>query len=903
MVYKLRIHSWNANGIRNKTDELKTYIRQHDIDVMFISELKLQNSLTLKIPNYTAYFKPRPGSRFGGVGVIIKKEIPHSIGPNVDSTIEHICLNVAKKLTLVGVYNRPSNDFTDDCLNNLLIQNKQVLIIGDLNATHAMWNCNRNNQNGQILFSYLDNTTDSFLLHTTTPTHFPTNGMTPTTIDLAISKNLAGITNLETHSELPSDHNPVFLHIHYTQKQNVTRTVTTYKHTNWVQYRQLMDKKTTITPDIRNTTELEMEVQTMTATLQEAQSKIAKKVKTKHDLPLPDEILDLIKVRNRFRKIWQRTGIRDYQTRTKDTTKLIRTKIYNHKNQTWERKLQSLSTTDNSLWKLGKVLKAKANTIPAITKHGQTYITDIDKANLLADTFEEIHRLPDDTTQEQKDITKQLLTRKTLDIDNITQRKLKTTPGEVYKIIKLLPNNKAPGKDGIDYKLIKNLPRKCIVQFTYIINAILLLQHWPTPWKEAVVVPIAKTGKNPGDYTSYRPISLLSTLSKVAEKIILKRLNELTSKLNLPDKTQFGFKTKHNTTHQVARIVTDIIHNYKKGKNTTMVLLDIEKAFDKVWTAGLISKLTTYKYPQHIINLIHSYLTNRTMYVKINNAQSDPRVITAGVPQGSVLGPTLFNIFISDLPTFHNSNLALFADDTALYAHSYFAQAAGALTQCHLDRVMKFYIKWKVQVNVNKSEAIVFSRKFTNNKMFRPLRVGNMLIPQKSHVKYLGVQLDSRLRFGHHLKTLHQKLYTATRYLYPLLAKKSALNQRNKKLLYTVMLRPIITYASPVWMGVSKTALRPLQSYQNKMLRLITNKDRYTKITELHQLTDIPTLREHIQELGTKFYRDLEIHDNEYIQRITATRHDTDITHKHPLPYAKLPTYQTHLYVTTNRQP
>lgn len=902
MVYKLRIHAWNANGLRYKTDELQTYIRHYDIDVMFISELKLSNPLTIKIPNYTAYLKPRPGSRFGGVGVIIKKEIPHSIGKDVNSTIEHICLNVANNLTIVGVYNRPSNDYTDDCLKNLLSQNNQVLIIGDLNATHTMWNCNRSNQNGQTLYNHLDMTADSFLLHTTSPTHFPTNGMTPTTIDLAISKNLPRLTNLETHPELPSDHNPVFLHIHYSQKQNVTRTVTSYKHTNWVQFRQLMDKKTKITPDIRNITELEKEVQTITATLQDVQSKISKKIKINHETPLPDVILDLIKVRNRFRKIWQRTGIRDYQTRMQDTTKLIKTEIIKHKNQTWEHKLQNLSTTDNSLWKLGKVLKTKTNTIPSLTKNGQTYTTDIDKANILADTFEEVHRLPDDITPEQKEITKQLLTRRTLDVDQSTQRKLKTTPGEIYKIIRYLPNNKAPGKDGIDYRLLKNLSRKCIVQFSYIINAILLLQHWPTLWKVAVVVPIAKTGKNPGDYASYRPISLLSTLSKVAEKIILTRLNELTSKLNLPDKMQFGFKAKHNTTHQVARIVTDIIQNYKKGKNTTMVLLDIEKAFDKVWTAGLISKLTNYKYPQHIINLIQSYLTNRSMYVKINNAQSDLKVITAGVPQGSVLGPTLFNIFISDLPTFHNSNLALFADDTALYAHSYFAQAAGALTQCHLDRVIKYYTKWKVQVNVNKSEAIVFSRKFSNNKMFRPLRVDNTLIPQKPHVKYLGVQLDSRLRFGHHLKTLHQKLYMATRCLYPLLAKKSALSQRNKKLLYTVMLRPIITYASPVWMGVSKTALRPLQSYQNKMLRLITNKDRYTKVTELHQLTDIQTLRDYIQEIGTKFYRDLELHDNEYIQQITATRHDTDITHKHPLPYAKLPTYQTHRQAT-NWQP
>lgn len=895
MVCNLNIHSWNANGVGNKLAELTAYIREQNVDIMFINEIKLQYTTPIKIPGYEVHLKSRPGSRFGGVGVLIKQGVPYGLGKSIDITIEHININVAKNLTIIGVYNKPTNNFTINCLNKLFKQNKQVLVIGDLNATHTYWNCNRINQNGRTLYTFLNINDERFLHHTNDHTHYPTNGMTPTTIDLAITQNVQGLTNLETHPKLSSDHNPIFLQIHYTGKQNVDHTTTSYKYTNWSQYRKIINEKITITPNLTTIPELEQALKITTTTLQTVKNKVTKQIKTKHEDPLPKEILEIITIRNRFRKIWQRTGRREYLDRTRNLTQDIKHKIKTHKNEVWSKKLQDLSPVDNSIWKLSKALKNKNKSLPALTKDGRNYITDEEKANLLADTFEQIHHLPDDNTIEQRNITNHYntLIGNTITVDRHTRTKIIATPTEIKNIVRYLPNNKAPGKDDIDYKLLKNLPTKGLVQMTYIINAIMLLQHWPAQWKTAVVIPIAKPGKNPNNHDSYRPISLLSTLSKVTEKLILTRINTITQELQLPDKVQFGFKHGHNTTQQVTRLVTDIIQNFKKNKTTAMVLLDIEKAFDRVWIAGLVEKLSMLGYPPYIVQLIHSYLSERKMTVKIKNTYSRYRTITAGVPQGSVLGPVLFNIYISDIPTFHNSNLALFADDTALYAHSFYAQAAAALTQCHLDRIIKYYRKWKIKLNVNKSEVIIFSRKYTNSKLIRQLRVDNTLLPQKDNVKYLGVTLDKRLRFGQHLQTVLHKAYQATRCLYPLLNKNSTLSEHNKKLLYTVMLRPIIAYAAPVWMGVSTTALRPLQSYQNKMLRLVTNKGRYERITTLHELTEIPQLREYIQQQAQNFYKKLDYHENPLVRNITNIRHDNDLTTKHPLPYKTLELYET----------
>lgn len=231
----------------------KTTRRQHHV----CKWLKLKYNTPIKIPGFDVHIKLRPGSRFEGVGVLIKHGVPYGLGKNDDTTNEHININVAKNLTIIGVYNKPTNNFTTNYLNRLFKLNKQVLVIGDLNATHAHWNCNRTNQNGRTLYAFLHINDERFLHHTTAHTHYPTNSITPTTIDLAITQNIQGLTNLETHSELSSDHNPIFLHIHYTGKQNVYHTTTSYKYTNWNHYRKIINDKMTITPNLITIPELE----------------------------------------------------------------------------------------------------------------------------------------------------------------------------------------------------------------------------------------------------------------------------------------------------------------------------------------------------------------------------------------------------------------------------------------------------------------------------------------------------------------------------------------------------------------------------------------------------------------------------------------------------------------------
>ena len=194
------------------------------------------------------------------------------------------------------------------------------------------------------------------------------------------------------------------------------------------------------------------------------------------------------------------------------------------------------------------------------------------------------------------------------------------------------------------------------MQLTYIINAILRLQHWPSQWKSAVVVPILKPNKNAKLAGSYRPISLLSAISKLVEKVVLIRLNAAQDELHIDDECQFGFRKGRSTVQQVVRIVNDVKVQYNLGKNTTMVLLDIEKAFDTVRIPGLLYKLNSLDFPTYITKIVHSFLTGRSLQVRVNNKLSTRRDIRAGVPQGSCLSPKLYKSSHSS-PIFRNSRI------------------------------------------------------------------------------------------------------------------------------------------------------------------------------------------------------------------------------------------------------
>ena len=489
----------------------------------------------------------------------------------------------------------------------------------------------------------------------------------------------------------------------------------------------------------------------------------------------------------------------------------------------------------------------------------QSYHTDEEKAEVIARTFEAVHNrayesispLEDQLTPPAKETT----TAQRID------QQMPISPALVNNLIKKLPKRKAPGLDKITPEKLRNLPRKSIVQIYYILKACIHQAYFPEVWKIAKVHPVPKPGKPKNNINSYRPISLLSTLSKILEKIIHIQLIRYLKNNNIIIQQQFGFREGHSSVQQLLRVTEYATMEANKNRVTQLILLDIEKAFDSVWHKALIYKLQNIGTPSHIIKIIQSYLSNRKMMVTVNGTNSDIKAVKAGVPQGSILGPTLYNIYTNDIPTHSNTQLAVYADDTAIYASSWHPSQATKYIQRHIEQLTLYAKNWKLKINPSKTQAITFSRK--HKEITDQVIIDGQKINWTPKVKYLGLTLDRRMSWAPAIIERARLGHPALRKLYPLISNKSSLNKELKLLLYKTCARPIILYGHQVWAAAAKTYIEVTQKTQNKFLRIILNKPRDTPIEELHKLANIQKIREYINESVNRTYNNA--HDNPLI--------------------------------------
>jgi hypothetical protein len=191
--------------------------------------------------------------------------------------------------------------------------------------------------------------------------------------------------------------------------------------------------------------------------------------------------------------------------------------------------------------------------------------------------------------------------------------------------------------------------------------------YFSTPWKDVKIITLPKPGKDPTFPKNLRPISLLPTTGKLFEKVIPKIVQRHIGERGLLNAKQFGFRACHSTTLQCMRLTDHVTLNFNNNMSTAAVFLDIEKAFDTTWHTGLVYELSKLDFSISLFKLISSFLYKRKFFISVESEMSTPRTMKAGVPQGSILSPTLFNMYVNDTPQAIGVHLAIFAYDTCLY--------------------------------------------------------------------------------------------------------------------------------------------------------------------------------------------------------------------------------------------
>jgi hypothetical protein len=220
----------------------------------------------------------------------------------------------------------------------------------------------------------------------------------------------------------------------------------------------------------------------------------------------------------------------------------------------------------------------------------------------------------------------------------------KIRPCDLEKLINLLELRRTCGIDGIPNECLRHLPRRPLVHLTHLFSHCLRLAHFLQSWKEAKITTLPKTGKDPKFPKNLCPISLLPTTGKLFEKVILQFLKKHIEEKGLLNASQFGFHARHSTTLQLMRLTDLVTLNFNNKMSMAAAFLDIEKAFDTTGHSGLLYKMSTFEFSTSLIQLIGSFLSERKFRVLVEGEISTPRELKAGVPQGLVLSPTLYNI-------------------------------------------------------------------------------------------------------------------------------------------------------------------------------------------------------------------------------------------------------------------
>ncbi|KAJ1524620.1 hypothetical protein ONE63_011104 [Megalurothrips usitatus] len=354
--------------------------------------------------------------------------------------------------------------------------------------------------------------------------------------------------------------------------------------------------------------------------------------------------------------------------------------------------------------------KRQNSHIPALQRpDGTRAETEAERAEALVDRYLYVHKMTED------------LGNPTAPVEEVIRRylrgcapdsRLKTTAEELESEIKKLKVKKAPGADGIPNAAIKHLPPKIVQQTAVIFNECLKKSYFPSIWKTATIQPIPKPGKDPTLPASHRPISLLSNLGKLLERIIAKRLTEYLEENDLLNVQQYGFRRQHSTTHALMEFSDVATLAMSLGKHLGAVLLDASEAFPTMNHALLLHKMAALKFSPATVKLVKRYLEDRPFTVRVGEAQSTRRIMPQGTPQGSCLGPLLFIIYINSIKGLDSLQI-LYADDTTIYDGHKKATELRQLLQNKLDRVARYMDRSKIQLNAAKTQAIIITRRRT----------------------------------------------------------------------------------------------------------------------------------------------------------------------------------------------
>ena len=841
---KIILATLNVNSLRYKFDEIKSLV-SGKIDIFVINETKLDSSFPTEqfhIPGFSLPYRMDRDRNGGGTMIYVREDIPskeltrHTFKEDIEGIF--IELNFKKyKILVLGTYRPPNSDkleYFDSISKSLdlyLTKYEKFVLLGDFNV-------NVNNTD-PIFTEFIEKYGAKNIVKN--PTCFKSLE-NPSIIDLIITNNSKSFWNTKTMRNSISDFHALVLtvlNIKYVKPNPIKITYRKYKHFDSESFQSdLLGQFSQGCEDYSTFEKLFMTVLNRHAPLK------TKMIRGNHAPFMNKQVRKSIMKRNQLYTKWTKSGKEEDKTSFKRQKILVRKQVKNAKKEFY----QNLSNTDlldnKKFWKLIKssftdkvILKQKIN----LMKEGEIISDDDSIANIFNDFFSQVvknleikenidilnHNNVNNEASHIEHIVNKFKYHPSIieikqHVGNVNKFNFKKVSREnVLKELKAISAKKATTKGNIPCKSLRDNATVCADILTNIINKDILNSTFPDKLKTADVTPIYKGKKtDPTDKKNYRPVSVLPSTSKVYERLMQSQITEYISGKLSP--YLCGYRKGYSAQHALISLIEHWRKALDKKGYAGAILMDLSKAFDCINHDLLIAKLEAYGFGLPALNFIKSYLTNRSQRIKINNTFSSWSDLLTGIPQGSVLGPLLFNIYLNDLFwTQKYSEVCNLADDTTYYSSD--LELKELIRKLEHDSALA--LEWfdcnYMKLNTDKCHLLVAGQK--NEHIFA--KIGKDLLWESKTECLLGVTIDNQLRFKEHIsklcKVANNKVTALIRYC-------NILNFEKRRSLMKAFIESQFSFSPLTWMFHDRKINNMINRVHERALRCVYRNDTST---------------------------------------------------------------------------
>ncbi|CAH1273383.1 Hypp5110 [Branchiostoma lanceolatum] len=856
----------NFRSIRNKVPELHAFCEAVQPDIVVGTETWLDSSVGSceVFPDTYNVFRRDRASRGGGVLVTVKNNIIATHHPEPDCPCELTWVQVQlanSKSIFIGAYYRPPTAGHDDfaALERSVLQmrannnNAHIWLAGDFNLPDATWNPEANTiapNPSSLTSNYICLANDCGLEQMVCePTH--TVGQTSNTLDLFLTTNSTLVERVKVLPGL-SDHDIPLIDVQVKPQISNTkdRLIYLWRKANIDALQQDM---VTFSRDFadqaqHNTASENWEL--FKAAVSGAANKHVprKRVRPQSSKPwITPQIRKAMRKRSELFSKARRSNSHEAWAKFKRCRKGVKQRVRKaHRDYVSNYLETNIEDNPKAFWGYVKSLRQDSTGASALRHQGVLTSDPKEKADALGAQFESVFTREDKST-----------------VPTLGEPVAPTIPSlnisveGVAKQLSSLNPSKSTGPDGIPPRLLKTVAEQIAPILQTIFSQSISTGDVPEDWRTANIAPIFKKGDRTMP-SNYRPVSLTSVCGKVLEHIVHSHMMKHLDTYGILSPAQHGFRKGLSCESQLVLTLQDLAKNLDHNKQVDAAVLDFSKAFDTVPHERLLSKLKHYGISDLLQSWLRAFLTERTQRVVFDGGTSKAVRVTSGVPQGTVLGPLLFLLYINDLPNSVDSHVRLFADDCLIYRTISKPSDAQAL-QSDLDALSEWQNRWLMSFNPSKCHILHITRK-KHPTLTQYSLCGEALTGVKSH-PYLGVQLSDDLRWDTHINHATSK---AGRVLGVIRRNLTHCPSRVKATCYKALVRPHLEYSAIVWDPYTTKGIQAVEAVQRRAARVTLNDYRRTSsVTQMLNDLQWPLLSERRRNARlTFFYKLVNNHIN-----------------------------------------